>query len=116
MGPCERGAQLEPIAIRQPDVGQDGIRREPLDGVDRRCCAVRLADNGVTAPLQKLTRDLPEYERVIDDEDASRQTRIVGGQAVPVKRRDRLRTYGERLPGPPSRAGGVSRYGSQRRI
>jgi len=86
MRPCERGGQREPVAVRQPDVDQQGIGREPRDGGDRRRRAVRLAGNGVAAPLQELARDLSEDRRVIDDEDAGRQSPIVGPRVPAVKR------------------------------
>lgn len=89
MGPYESRGQHEPVSIRQPEVEQDGIRREPVGGIHGRRRAVGLPDNGVTTPLQQLARGLAEHGRVIDDEDTSRQMPIVGAQATLVKRSPR---------------------------
>lgn len=85
MGLYERRCEREPIAVGQPDVNQEGVRREPLDHLPRNGGGFGLADNGVAASFQQLARNLPEDRGVIDDENASGQGSIVRRQGVAVK-------------------------------
>ena len=85
MGTDERRRQFEPVSVRQPDVDEDSIRREPLGGIHGRRRAVGIADDGVTTPLEQFARDLPEHGHVVDDEDANWQRSIVGAPATLVK-------------------------------
>ena len=62
------------IAVRKPDIHEDGIRTHGLDDVDRRRDALRLRDDDEPLGGENAPREGPEHRVVVDDQYGRRRT------------------------------------------
>jgi hypothetical protein len=63
----QRARHVAAIVVTQPDVEQDGIGRESLDGPHGPGGAIRFADDAVAARVEQLGRGLPKGRLIVDD-------------------------------------------------
>src|SRR5439155_24209540 len=63
---------VEPAHVRKPDVEQDHVGIEPIDGSQRPGAVTGLTDDLPAVRLERAARGLAETLMVIDDEHAGR--------------------------------------------
>jgi hypothetical protein len=78
--PQQLSGELEPVAIREVNVEQHGVRAQRVDRLYRSSDAVGFAHNDVPAELEQLARGLTKDGSVVDHQHA-----LTGDRAHPFE-------------------------------